>query len=367
MLKNTFFALGSCLLFLPLIFLWPEQTTPAVQTYSDGPYLFFEDEQLIARWMEENTLVEVPVNSPEDINIDKGFAPSFDPAFVKMDGAFNVNEQIHFDGVKKLAAISDVHGQYDVTVKLLREHGIIDGNNDWSYGDGHLVMVGDVFDRGDQVTEILWLLHKLEQQAPRQGGHVHYLLGNHEIMVLNGDLRYIHKKYRYTTAVLKMTYDSIFHKDSYLGRWLRTKPVAISINNIAFTHAGFSQFLLSQTQSFEEMNTQFREKLIDTDINKAMKDTLLYTLYSEQGPVWYRGYFEEEGVSKEEVKKILNGIGQEHIIVGHTSHEAITCLYGKRVIGVDSSIKFGKSGEILIVEEGKFYRGTIFGEKVKLK
>ena len=35
------------------------------------------------------------------------------------------------------------------------DHIVDDGGN-WAFGQGHLVVVGDVFDRGDEVTEILW-------------------------------------------------------------------------------------------------------------------------------------------------------------------------------------------------------------------
>ena len=154
----------------------------------------------------------------------------------------------------KIAALSDVHGQYDVTIKLLQENKIIDKENNWAWGDGHLVIVGDVFDRGDQVTEILWLVHKLERQAEDAGGKVHLLLGNHEIMVLTGDLRYLHKKYRYTMAVFKRPLDSLLHKDTYLGAWLRTKPIAISINDMAFVHGGFSELLLEHLPNLEAIN-----------------------------------------------------------------------------------------------------------------
>ena len=44
----------------------------------------------------------------------------------------------------------------------------------------------------DKVNEILWFVYDLEGQAKEKGGRVHYLLGNHEYMVLYNDLRYIH-------------------------------------------------------------------------------------------------------------------------------------------------------------------------------
>ena len=63
-------------------------------------------------------------------------------------------------------------------------------------------MLGDVFDRGPNHLEILWLLYQLEAEAARAGGGVHLVLGNHEAMVLNGDLRYLNAKYADTARVL---------------------------------------------------------------------------------------------------------------------------------------------------------------------
>ena len=49
--------------------------------------------------------------------------------------------------------------------------------------------MGDQLDRGDDERAILALLYRLEQEAQAAGGAVHVLLGNHEIMNAQGDLR----------------------------------------------------------------------------------------------------------------------------------------------------------------------------------
>ncbi len=48
------------------------------------------------------------------------------------------------------------------------------------------MFAGDMFDRGDQVTECLWLVYALEETAKAAGGYVHFILGNHELMNLQG-------------------------------------------------------------------------------------------------------------------------------------------------------------------------------------
>jgi len=84
--------------------------------------------------------------------------------------------------------MSDVHGQYNAARELLLNAEVIDENNRWVCGEGHLVIVGDIFDRGPDVTPTLWLIHNLQQEAERAGGRVHFLLGNHETMILGNDV-----------------------------------------------------------------------------------------------------------------------------------------------------------------------------------
>ncbi|NIM64009.1 MAG: metallophosphoesterase, partial [Acidobacteria bacterium] len=52
-------------------------------------------------------------------------------------------------------------------------------------------LVGDLIDRGAGDRAVLDLLYKLQQQAPESGGRVHVLIGNHEVLNLVRDLRYV--------------------------------------------------------------------------------------------------------------------------------------------------------------------------------
>ena len=78
---------------------------------------------------------------------------------------------------------------------ILRGEGIMDENFNWTYGNGHLIISGDLFDRGFHITECMWLLYKLEAEALTQGGKVHLIIGNHEMFNLKDDWRYVEIKY----------------------------------------------------------------------------------------------------------------------------------------------------------------------------
>jgi predicted MPP superfamily phosphohydrolase len=91
----------------------------------------------------------------------------------------------------RVVAISDVHGAYDGMLRTLRSASVIDDANAWIAGDTHLVITGDMLDRGADSRKVMDLFIALEPQALDNGGQVHVLLGNHEVMNLAGDLRYV--------------------------------------------------------------------------------------------------------------------------------------------------------------------------------
>jgi hypothetical protein len=91
----------------------------------------------------------------------------------------------------RIVAIGDVHGAYDAFAKILRESQLINDKNQWSGGNAILVQTGDILDRGPDSKKVLDLLMALEKEASKQKGKVVPLLGNHEVMNLIGDLRYV--------------------------------------------------------------------------------------------------------------------------------------------------------------------------------
>lgn len=96
-----------------------------------------------------------------------------------------------WEGVGRIVAIGDVHGDYDNYMAALRLAGIVDRHGRWSAGAAHLVQTGDIADRGPDSRRIISHMKRLRRDARRQGGRVHHLLGNHEAMNVLGDLRYV--------------------------------------------------------------------------------------------------------------------------------------------------------------------------------
>ncbi len=274
--------------------------------------------------------------------------------------------QLEYNGTFKVGAISDIHGQYNTFIKLLKNNGVINKKGKWNFGNGHFVIVGDIFDRGPAVTEVLWFLYDLEKQAEKKGGKLHVLLGNHDVMVLNGNLRAVHPKYKEVATLLNIPFNALFNKGSVLGNWLRTRPVLVKINGMLFTHGGLHPDLVSKEVSLTQINTEFKQQLVESELSTKRNEIGTY-LHRGHGPIYYRGYFQGERATDSQIDQLLKHFKLTNIIVGHTTHRQIETRYNGKVIVVDANMKSGAMGEILFWETGKFYRGNMLGKKLSLE
>ena len=195
----------------------------------------------------------------------------------------------------RVVAFGDVHGAYDDWVKLLRELGVIDGALNWSGGDTHLVSLGDLVDRGPGSRAVVELMMKLDRQAEQAGGAVHMVLGNHEVMVLTGDLSYVsleefaafagdespadreelYAGYRRFNpdgdeAAARSRFDEeyprgflalrkAFSRDGELGRWLLQQPFIIKVNDRVYMHGGIAG--PHAGESIDALNERLRGEL----------------------------------------------------------------------------------------------------------
>jgi len=353
---------GKYILAIALILFSSLLSAQKFKSYNDGPYIKIKDDQAELNWIKNGRhKKEKGVLSDTTIFNIPGL-----PKVNLFDLNFDKNLPTEYNNVNKFLAISDIHGQHDLFIKILKSHNVIDTSNQWIYGDGHLMIVGDIFDRGDKVTESLWFLFNLEKQAKLCGGQVHILLGNHELMILHGDVRYINPKYQYTAGKLKIKYEDLFSQETILGQWLRSKNIAEKINEIVFVHGGFSKEVLEKEKSLATINNVFKEKISSKSKLNSKNDSLVDLLYFKNGPLWYRGYANPNGFNVDVADEILELLDAETVVVGHTSMPKIITLHDNRIILIDSSIKFGKNGEVLIYENDTLYRGMDDGKKVVL-
>jgi hypothetical protein len=249
---------------------------------------------------------------------------------------------------RRVAAISDVHGQCRTMVELLRRAGVVDGAGKWIWGGDRLVVAGDVFDKGPGVTEALWTLKRLEREARSAGGRVHYLLGNHDHLALRGESRSA-GKYNDTAAALGLSYADLFGPDTELGRWVRRQDTAAAIEGTLFVHGGVSREFLGLGVSLEELNRLSRLRLQPG--SGSLEDRRRAAdLAARSGPLWtkaffdlsspiaeiraFRGALRENAAAAETVDRALRAYGVRRIVVGHTYMREIRTMFGGRVVAI---------------------------------
>lgn len=348
-------------LLLPGVASAREVSTPAAHVDSDGPYIFRNGRQLQARWICNDRVVERTLTRRATTTVPSqcGYPR---PLTVLQPLPASASS---LPAAARIVALSDIHGQYGLLVRLLRANKVIDGKDRWALGRDTLVIAGDVFDRGPQVTEAFWLLYSLQQQAAKAGGAVHFVLGNHETMVLYDNLSYVNPKYLRSAQLLGQSYPQLYGADSVIGQWLRTRPVLLRIGDTLFLHGGISPEAIQLALDPAATNAAYRASL-GRPRAELKADPKLAPLYDgKTSPIWYRGYFDGQ-LDTAGVQQVLEQLDLRRIVVGHTSMPHVSSFHGDRIIAIDSSIKNGENGELLFIENGKLSRGLLDGSRVPL-
>jgi hypothetical protein len=221
----------------------------------------------------------------------------------------------------RVVAIGDVHGALPEFEAILRQTGLLNARRQWAGGRSVFVQTGDVVDRGPGTRACLDLLMALEKSAERENGKVIALLGNHEVMAMTGDLRYVSSEdyqsfaggrseriredaYReylnFVSAQGLRAADAqpagqvsrekwmaehplgfferrdAFGPQGAYGRWLRNRDVAYQSGEVAFVHGG-----LSPSLTFDDIR----------DLNEHMRGALAafdrgWQMLSQTGIIW---------------------------------------------------------------------------------
>ena len=335
----------------------------------DGPYIFYTDKGIVVKQVGEKKGVVAPSiqTFTKDIKGKKFTAQLSE----KESFSFKIkkelkNETAVYNMPEKLIAISDIEGEFEAFKQFLIANGVMNAKYQWKYGKGHLVTVGDFFDRGLWVTQTLWLIYHLEQQAEKAGGKVHFILGNHDLMNMNNDFRYVRKKYFQNASLLQDEYLHFYKPNTELGRWLATKNILEKIGDYIFVHAGISKEVSDLNMGVEGINMYARGYYFHNREAALGADPVGKTIYMfGKSPMWYRGYGKET-TDKAEFAAIAQNMKAKKFVIGHTVHESVTYLMDKQVIDLDVLHAKGIT-QGLLIENGQEYMIDIHGQKSAIK
>jgi 3',5'-cyclic AMP phosphodiesterase CpdA len=296
-------------------------------------------------------------------------------------------DDYRWDGIERIVAVGDLHGDHANYMATLRAARLVDGRGRWTGGAAHLVQTGDIADRGPDTRRIMTHLARLSREAERRGGRVHALLGNHEAMNVLGDLRYVdpgefaafadrrsqERRARYFQAMMeslrrsdperhaalprdfraqwerdhplgwvehRLAWDPRLDSQGELFRWtLRTK-VAVQLNDLLFVHGGISGAYCGN--SLASLSVLAHAALRRADPEQAG------ILADERGPLWYRGLAGAAPATPPGmVDAILARHGARRIVVGHTPTGGVVWpRQDGRVILIDTGIGGAYGGRI---------------------
>ena len=246
-------------------------------------------------------------------------------------------------GADSVFAVGDIHGKYDSFVALLRQAGVLDEADRWQAGRAHLVLAGDLVDRGEDATRVLWLVYRLEREARTAGGAVHVVLGNHEIMEWVGDRRYLAPKESLLAARYGTCYACLYDpRTSILGRWLASKPGIVQINDVVYVHGGITPRTAAMgVRGFNDALFRYiREPifphLLDDSLAVArfgvdLHDRRQSFFFQPESPFWFRGYVQSDTLVAQ-LDSVLARYGVTAQVVGHTPVSEIYPMYGGKLI-----------------------------------
>jgi len=214
---------------------------------------------------------------------------------------------------RRIVAIGDIHGSYEVLVDALEVTGLVDSSLAWSGGNDVLVQTGDLLDGGSGVRQVLDLMMRLQGEARAAGGDVVVLLGDHEVLNILGELRDVSPEafaafadedqtevmlgafQEFEQAYLRMQagygqanrqkkgelrdkwvesqipgrveYLRAMGPDGVYGKWIRTFPVTTAVDGVLFTHASIAPQLAAWSP--DDINERLTAEIATLDTARA--------------------------------------------------------------------------------------------------
>ena len=242
---------------------------------------------------------------------------------------------------QRIVAVGDLHADLPAARRTLEMAGLIDAEGRWSGGASVLVQTGDTTDRGPDSRAIIELLIRLSAEAQADGGAVVALLGNHEVMNLQGDWRYV------TPADIAAfgspeARRAALAPGAPLGDWLRGRGVVAQVGDTVFAHGGVTP---QQARAGLDGINRAAATAIDADPRAAV--------LGEEGPLWFRGYLlADETIACAALSEALGALGARRMVVGHTTQRSgrIAARCGGALLGIDTGIADHYGGHAAALE-----------------
>jgi len=275
----------------------------------------------------------------------------------------------------RIIAVGDIHGELAHLGAILRECELIDAQGTWRGGTTHLVLLGDLVGGSADSRLLVNFVLRLETEAKAQGGAVHALLGNHDLIPAQGDVGKMTRSERalYEYPVVNGAPGTkakhAFRGHSVYAQWLRQRNSLLKIGDTLFVHAGLDKWALETEPG--RINATIRAWIrywqgVDEKPGKRTrwavgKPGMERGSRWETGPLWNRAFKAKakrrprSGPKRKTLRKILERFAVKRMVIGHAPVPSSEILlshpyYESMVVSIDTRIGDGKHGSLSALE-----------------
>ena len=282
---------------------------------------------------------------------------------------------------RRTVAVADLHGDLQHALNVLSMASIVStssssssGSPTWIGGHDVLVSTGDIVDRGDDTIALYRLFISLREQAKQAGGEVKNCLGNHEFMNALGDWRYVTPGDVKSFGGIEARRQAM-SSEGWIGRdWLEAYNVTHTVGllpehhpslpkgytppRINFVHGGITPHYA--TLGVDHINTLghslLHKALSNTHHSYLPPNTTTdeQDLWSEHGPLWYRGYATDTpSLACQNAARTTHNLHVNHLVMGHTPHfDGFVSRCNNSILLIDTGISkaYGGQQSALIID-----------------
>ncbi|KAF9318041.1 hypothetical protein BG003_011910 [Podila horticola] len=216
----------------------------------------------------------------------------------------------------RIVAVGDIHSDVKAAVSVLKMAGLIDSQENWIGGTNTFISTGDLVDRGADTIAVYKLFQKLRPQAAAAGGEIVNLLGNHEVMNMGGDLRYVTKEDTASFGGASKRKAAWNVKSGWIGQFVS--------QNFKITHIQNGHTVFSHGDQHVDWAKLGVDTLNEMSYDNIMAGKFKEPIFKTPGPLWNRALAENEGGDKKtcaDIETIKKYYGVKRLVSGHTAQD----------------------------------------------
>lgn len=354
------------------------------------------------------TRVQLPIVTLNNLNS----LDNFDNEFRKDCPGYK-ETPIVMEKVKRIIAIGDIHGDFNLAIESFKLAELVDSDMKWIGKDTIVVQVGDQIDScrptpdndcqnksimsdKNSDVKIIEFFNEMDEKARKEGGMVISLLGNHEIMNVQGNFGYVSKEnmddFEYQNLKGKDGRYEAFEQGGPFSKMMAcTRHSTVIVGSHIFVHAGILPALITRLEKIMgpvALNAEISKYMLEyAYLNQTVRKWMLGKLKtnsdmkailnsSKTSPFWPRIYGNikpgepySNQMCQKYLKPVLDTLKMGHMIIGHTpqgfdgnpkndgENSGINATCGGKVFRVDGGFakafqifNNGKSNKIQVLE-----------------